>query len=208
MCRQRQASLTMLRNMRRPPVRIYVFRSGGWVSVSSDTLVPGDVISLTATVIKRSTGTHDNLCVVFLLCSLLIFGHVFTGKRDSGVDENVNVVPCDALLVRGSCVVNEAMLTGESVPQMKETLRTRGGSGSGNSDEDRVDLGSDSHVEPHWKRHMVFSGTSLLLHTEKVDADAAESSPIQLFPSAPDGGCVAVVVRTGFGTSQVSFVTT
>ena len=73
MCRQRQASLTMLRNMRRPPVRVYVFRSGGWVSVSSDTLVPGDVISLTATVIKRSTGTHDNLLVVLPLCSLLIF---------------------------------------------------------------------------------------------------------------------------------------
>ena len=186
MCKQRQASLTMLRNMRRPPVRINVYRAGAWVSISSDMLVPGDLISLTADFGRKKV----------------------SGRSGGRSEETDSIVPCDALLVRGSCVVNEAMLTGESVPQMKETLRTRTTSAgvSGGAD-DYVDLGTESHIEAQWKRHMVFSGTSLLIHTERVDADVASSSfssTASQLPSAPDGGCVAVVIRTGFGTSQVS----
>jgi len=217
MCKQRQASLTMLRNMRRPPVRINVFRMGTWMAVSSDTLVPGDLISLTADFgrkksKKRLSQLQSNHCcynfVFFPSCYL-------DAGRGGGAEEGGSVVPCDALLVRGSCVVNEAMLTGESVPQMKETLRTRtstsvapSGSGGGGGSDDFVDLGSESQVEAQWKRHLVFSGTSLLLHTERVDADTAASSygAATLLPTAPDGGCVAVVIRTGFGTSQVRFL--
>lgn len=41
--------------------------------------------------------------------------------------ENLNVnsfktLPCDFLLISGNCVVNESILTGESIPQIKDSI--------------------------------------------------------------------------------------
>jgi cation-transporting ATPase 13A1 len=124
------------------------------------------------------------------------------------------------LLLRGTCVVNEAMLTGESVPQVKETLQ------NADQKEAVLDLGSEDNVNTEWRRHVLFSGTTLLIHTELTDGERIEStladannhqtllasrahenaSAGRFVPNAPNNGCVAVVVRTGFGTSQVSAI--
>lgn len=36
--------------------------------------------------------------------------------------EDNTITPCDIILLNGSCVMNEAMLTGESIPTIKSAL--------------------------------------------------------------------------------------
>ncbi|KAI0946865.1 hypothetical protein AcW1_010201 [Taiwanofungus camphoratus] len=90
-------------------------------------------------------------------------------------------IPADILLVRGTCIVNEAMLSGESTPLLKESIALLDG-------DERLD------VDGVHKNAVVFSGTKLL----QAAGDAG----------TPDGGCLGVVLRTGFGTAQGQLVRT
>lgn len=83
------------------------------------------------------------------------------------------VMCCDAVLVTGSAIVNESMLTGESVPVTKSCLS-------------KLDIENDEVYSPEGhKRHTLFAGTAVI--QTRYYGDQA---------------VLAVVVRTGFNTAK------
>ncbi|XP_042560511.1 polyamine-transporting ATPase 13A3-like isoform X2 [Clupea harengus] len=93
------------------------------------------------------------------------------------IPSNGTIMPCDAVLISGTCIVNESMLTGESVPVTKTSLP--------NSDMEGREL---YNTELH-KRHTLFCGT----HVIQTRFYAGELVK-------------ALVVRTGFGTEKGQLV--
>ncbi|KAF1813110.1 hypothetical protein P152DRAFT_305734 [Eremomyces bilateralis CBS 781.70] len=105
-------------------------------------------------------------------------------------DPNLPQLPCDSLLLSGDCIVNESMLTGESVPVTKvpaidQTLEV-------------LNL-SASTLPAEVARHVLFAGTKIIRarrpqHDNAVDASESEAAAL------------ALVVRTGFNTTKGALV--
>ena len=118
---------------------------------------------------------------------MLLPGDVVSLCASSDSSEG-SLIQADMLLLAGTCIVDEAVLTGESTPQWKNPV------GEASGDEiDSSELRSDAllSVKRH-KIHVVFGGTKLMQATGDDQAHI----------KTPDGGCLAVVLRTGFGTAQ------
>ena len=93
-------------------------------------------------------------------CEVRVWRNEFWKQIDSNelvpgdlfeVDPSLNVIPCDALLVNGECVVNESMLTGESVPVSKI-----------NATRETVKLLPENFVDPILSKSFLYNGTRLL----------------------------------------------
>ncbi|CEG69341.1 hypothetical protein RMATCC62417_05429 [Rhizopus microsporus] len=94
---------------------------------------------------------------------------------------NVHTVPCDAMLVSGDCILNESMLTGESVPVSKVpindlTLR-------------KMNLSSSS-IPAEISKHFLFMGTKMVRVRGNDNVSLA----------------TAIVVRTGFNSAKGGLV--
>ncbi|XP_028925321.1 probable cation-transporting ATPase 13A5 [Ornithorhynchus anatinus] len=87
-------------------------------------------------------------------------------------------LPCDAILIDGSCIINEGMLTGESVPVTKTPLPHAENTKSWKT-----------HSLEDYRRHVLFCGTEV----------------IQTRPSG-QGPVRAVVLQIGFNTAKGDLV--
>ncbi|XP_044146312.1 probable cation-transporting ATPase 13A4 [Bufo gargarizans] len=87
-------------------------------------------------------------------------------------------LPCDAILITGGCIVNESMLTGESIPVSKTPLP-------------HIDhtMPWKMHSGEDFKRHVLFCGTEVI-QTKNTG----------------QGQVKAVVLRTGFNTAKGDLV--
>ncbi|XP_041503105.1 probable cation-transporting ATPase 13A3 isoform X2 [Microtus oregoni] len=94
---------------------------------------------------------------------------------------NGTVMPCDAVLINGTCIVNESMLTGESVPVTKTNLP--------NPSVDVKGTGEELYSPETHKRHTLFCGTTVI-QTRFYTGELVK----------------AIVVRTGFSTSKGQLV--
>lgn len=98
--------------------------------------------------------------------------------------------PCDVLILQGEVVVNESLLTGESVPQIKDSVLNN-----------TMDDSEPLSIHSKHKNAVVFAGTQVL-------ASQSDSSVRSDFPRPPDNGSIAFVLRTGFSTSQGNLIRT
>ena len=156
---QRQRTLNEFRGMNIKPYDVWVYRERKWQEITSDKLLPGDVMSVNRT------------------------------REDSGV-------ACDILLIEGSAIVNEAMLSGESTPLLKDSIQLRP---------------ADNLIEPDGldKNAFVHGGTKVLQITHpNTTTEDTESRSASGVPAPPDNGALGIVVKTGFETSQGSLVRT
>lgn len=126
---QRVRTLTEFRTMSITPYPVQCKRDGKWSTIQTDELLPGDVVSI-------------GKCIFVALNRLDLTSQTVRQQTETAI-------PADILLIKGTCIVNEAMLSGESTPLLKESIELLEGHES-------------LDVDGAHKNAVLFSGTKVL----------------------------------------------
>lgn len=118
----------------------------------------------------------------------LVPGDVFDAS-----DADLSVFPCDAFLLSGDAIVNESMLTGESVPVSKipvtdDAIRSHA----------REEKKGSTEVESNMAKHYLFAGTKIIR--------VRPGGPIVGGQKGEANRALAVATRTGFNTTKGALV--
>jgi len=199
---QRIMNLATLRKMRVPPHLINVYRMGKWIKISSAELLPGDVVSVldgsTYEAVKEEDEEEANNFVMKFLKKLKELKKKAEEQRNQRSlntvinkhkEKEPSPLTCDLMILSGSAIVNEAMLTGESVPQIKDSIN-------------KMDEEYENTFDPklRHKNCILFAGTKVVKITPANDD--SEGLPENVKVPPPDRGAIGIVLKTGFSTSQ------
>ena len=215
---QRIMNLVTLRKMRNPPHYINVFRNNNWSKLSSVDLLPGDIVSIVPGTNLETCPEPDNkqennaffVNIINKMKELKKKAEEKKGIKSVNTIININKekepypLTCDLLLLSGTVIINESMLTGESIPQIKDSVSKL---------EEKLDLIYDS--KSIHKLSTLFAGTTVIKATrEKEDMlpsvllkesnnnDTNKDNNSNNYYLPPDNGCICLVTKTGFNTSQ------
>lgn len=153
------------------------------------------VVSITTTLVETKATMRRLREISRFECDVRVLRNGFWRQVESSelvpgdvyevTDPNLTQLPCDSLLLSGDCIVNESMLTGESVPVTKVPT----------TDEalDLLSLGEAS-IHPDVAKHLLFSGTKIIRARRPQDDKDDEAAAL------------AMVVRTGFNTTKGALV--
>ena len=154
-----------MRKMSRFVCAVKVKRDGKWKIIESDQLVPGDII--------------DSLS---------------NGEDENGEASSLAALPCDCIMLEGDAIVNESMLTGESVPVVK----------SGTNTKIMREVLCNGKDLKSMEKHLLSGGTKLIrVRPGEEDLTSPQDEDQSTIQSAATR---SLVVKTGFNTAKGSLI--
>ena len=110
-------------------------------------------------------------------------------KTEQMIVSSHKSVPCDILLLNGNVVVNEAMLTGESIPQVKDSIEKT-------EEHEHLDI-KNKH-----KQSIIYCGTEII----QIQGNSNYEKYVDDKGLHPH--CLGLVLRTGFDTAKGKLIRT